>query len=96
MGSKNENTKIGFDPKKEPDRCMSTRAYIGAKTKKMQSRVKTYEMRIDMEIKEKEGLLQDIEKVVDLKINPLYFHKETLINANDLTLKYEDADNADG
>ena len=53
-------------------------------------------MRIDREIKEKEGLLQNIEKVVDLKINPIHFHKETLINANDLILKYEDADNADG
>lgn len=35
----------------------------------------------------------ETEKVVDLKINPLHFHKETLINANDLTLKYEDAYN---
>ena len=40
---------------------MGTRAYIGAKTKKMQKRVKQYEQRIDHEIKEKEGLLRDIE-----------------------------------
>lgn len=32
---KNEGSKIGFNPTKEPDRCISTRAYIGAKTKKM-------------------------------------------------------------
>ncbi|MBO4900326.1 MAG: ABC-F family ATP-binding cassette domain-containing protein, partial [Lachnospiraceae bacterium] len=81
---KNENTKIGFDPIREPERNISTRAYIGAKTKKMQSRVKSFEARIDREIEEKEGLLQDIENVVDLKLNPLSFHKEVLINAYDL------------
>ncbi len=89
---KNENTKIGFDPVKEHDRNISTRAYIGAKTKKMQARVKSYEQRIDREIEEKEGLLNDIEKVPDLRIEPLEFHKEILINANDFSLKYEGAE----
>ena len=89
---KNENTKIGFDPVKEPERNISTRSYIGAKTKKMQSRVKNYEKRIDREIEEKEGLLQDVERVVDLKLNPLRFHKEVLIHAKDLALRYEGAD----
>lgn len=37
---KSENTKIGFDPIKEHDRSIDTRGYIGAKTKKMQKRVK--------------------------------------------------------
>ena len=89
---KNENTKIGFDPVKEHDRNISTRAYIGAKTKKMQARVKSYEQRIDREIEEKEGLLNDIEKVPDLRIEPLKFHKEVLVNADELSLRYEDAD----
>ena len=89
---KSENTKIGFDPVKEHDRNISTRAYIGAKTKKMQARVKSVEKRIDREIEEKEGLLQDIEKVPDLKIEPLRFHKEVLINAKDLSLRYEGAE----
>lgn len=40
---KSENTKIGFDPIKEHDRSIDTRGYIGAKTKKMQKRVKAYE-----------------------------------------------------
>lgn len=40
---KNERTKIGFDPIKEHDRCLSTRSFIGAKTKKMQRRVKQME-----------------------------------------------------
>lgn len=89
---KNENSKIGFDPVKEHDRSIAARAFIGAKTKKMQARVKAYETRIDREIEEKEGLLQDIERVTDLKIQPLKFHKEVLVNANDLSLRYPDAD----
>ena len=88
---KNENSKIGFDPVAEHDRNISTRAYIGAKTKKMQARVKSYQVRIGREIEEKEGLLQDIEQVTELKIVPLSFHKEVLINARELSLKYESA-----
>lgn len=89
---KSENSKIGFDPVKEHDRNSSTRPYIGAKTKKMQARVKSYEMRIDREIEEKEGLLQDIENVVDLKLQPLRFHKELMVDACDLGLQYAGAD----
>ena len=89
---KSENSKIGYDPIKETDRSISTRSYIGAKTKKMQSRVKAYENRIDREIEEKEGLLQDIETVKDLKLNPLKYHKETLVEARDLSLRYENSE----
>ena len=91
---KSENSKIGFDPIKENDRSISTRSYIGAKTKKMQSRVKSYEKRVDREIEEKEGLLQDIEKVTDLKLEPLRYHKEVLVEARDLSLRYTDASEA--
>lgn len=86
---KSESRKIGFDPIKEHDRSMGTRAYIGAKTRKMQSRVKQYERRMEREIEEKEGLLQDIENPVELKLNPLSYHKETLILAKDFSAKYE-------
>jgi lincosamide and streptogramin A transport system ATP-binding/permease protein len=89
---KSENTKIGFDPVKEHDRSIATRSYVGAKTKKMQARVKAVEKRIDREIEEKEGLLSDIEKVSDLKIEPLRFHKEVLVNAYDLSIRYEGAE----
>ena len=88
---RNEQTKIGFDPVKEHDRSIATRAYIGAKTKKMQSRVKQMEERIDREIKEKEGLLQDIENPVDLKIFPLEHHKKVLLSASEYGLQYADA-----
>ena len=86
---KNEGTKIGFDPIKEHDRSISARAYIGAKTKKMQSRVKSFENRIGHEIEEKEGLLKDLEESVDLKIMPLRHHKQRLVTCRDFSLKYK-------
>ena len=86
---KNEATKIGFDPIEEPDRRKDTRGYIGAKTKKMQARVKSYEKRIDREISEKEGLLKDLETPAELKLYPLKFHKERLIEGRNLTLGYD-------
>ena len=85
---KSENSKIGFDSVKEHDRSIATRAFIGAKTKKMQKRVKQYEQRMQREIEEKEGLLQDIETPVPLKMNVLAYHKDTLIFAKDLSIKY--------
>lgn len=85
---KSENSKIGFNPIKEHDRSIATRAFIGAKTKKMQKRVKQYDHRMEREIKEKEGLLQDIENPVKLKMNALEYHKNTLIYAKDLMIKY--------
>jgi lincosamide and streptogramin A transport system ATP-binding/permease protein len=87
---KNESTKIGYDPVKEPGRA--NRAYIGEKTRKMQSRVKQMEKRIEREIEEKEGLLQDVENPVDLKIMPLAHFKETLLYVNHYGLRYQGMD----
>lgn len=88
---KNENSKIGFDPIAEPDRGKGTRPYIGAKTKKMQSRVKQMQNRISREIEEKEGLLTDLEQPVDLKVMPLEHYKKTIVTIRDYTLQYTDA-----
>ncbi len=88
---KNESTKIGYDPIKEHDRFKNTRSYIGAKTKKMQSRVTQMENRIAREIEEKEGLLQDIETPIDLKIMPLQHYKKVLLRVRDYSLGYTDA-----
>lgn len=88
---KSERSKIGFDPVKEHDRCISTRAFIGAKTKKMQSRVKQTERRIAREIAAKENLLQDIEQTVPLRMSPLAHHKDTLVYLRDCTLQYAGA-----
>lgn len=88
---RNERTKIGFDPVKEPDRMINTRSYIGAKTKKMQSRVRQIEKRIGRELEEQEGLLQDIDETAELKMNPLRHHRQLLIELRDCTLQYADA-----
>ncbi len=85
---KNERSKIGFDPVKENDRSISTRSFIGAKTKKMQSRVTSIEKRIDREIEEKEGLLNDIERVKELKLTMLPHHKSTLVSFTGYSLTY--------
>ncbi len=85
---KNERTKIGYDPVKEHDRSKGARAYIGAKTKKMQSRRMQVEKRIMDEIEQKEGLLQDIENPVDLKLMPMQHHKEVLVSAKDYGIAY--------
>ena len=90
--SKNENTKIGFDPVRENDRSISTRSYIGSKTKKMQSRVKNFEKRMERQIAEKEGLLSDIETVEDIRLTPLPHHKKTLVECRDFSLGYEGCD----
>lgn len=88
---KNERTKIGFDPVKEHDRCKGTRAYIGAKTKKMQSRVRQTQQRIQREVERKEGLLVDLEQPVELKLMPLQHHKKILVNVRDYTVTYTTA-----
>ena len=87
---KSERSKIGFDPVKENDRCISTRSFIGAKTKKMQSRVKNMENRIAHEIEEKEGLLNDVERMAELKLTPLVHYKKTLVNIRDYSFSYGD------
>lgn len=93
---KNERTKIGFDPVKEHDRSISARAYIGAKTKKVQSRRMQVEKRILDEIEQKEGLLQDIESPADLKLMPMQHHKEVLISAKDYGISYGSSEVFDG
>lgn len=89
---KSEGRKIGFDPLKEPERNISTRSYIGAKTKKIQSRVTQYERRMEQEIVEKEGLLQDIENPVSLKLYPRKHQKERLIYCKNICVGYADSE----
>lgn len=87
---RSENQKIGYDPIQDPGH-KGKRAYIGAKTKKMESRVKQIEERLAREVEAKEGLLQDIENPVDLKIFPMMHHKKILVKAEKYYLQYEDA-----
>lgn len=87
---KSERSKIGVDPVKDQN-LVGRRPYIGMKTKKMQSRVRQMERRIDREIEEKEGLLQDVEQVADLKLMPMKHHKDCLVRADGYSLRYQGA-----
>ena len=84
-----EAGKIGYDPLKE-SRGIDFRAYAGEKSRRLQQRRKNLEKRQEHEIEEKRELLQNIEKVVDLKILPLKHHKETLVEVKGIGIKYEE------
>lgn len=83
-----EKTKIGFDPIKENDRSISTRSYIGEKSRRMQQRRKNLERRQQNAIEEKAGLLKDMEEIEELKLMPLSHYKEVYINMKDISLDY--------
>ena len=85
---KAEGRKIGFDPAKEHDRFIGTRAYIGAKSARMQQQRKNLDDRRTAAIKEKETLLKDIETVSDLKLPTLTHHKQILVRTDKLCLGY--------
>ena len=53
--------------------------------------MKAVEGRIDREIEQQEGLLQDIERVPDLKLMPLSYHKNRIIEAKNFSLRYPDS-----
>ena len=89
-----EDSKIGFDPLKEHDRCLSTRSYIGEKSRRMQQRRKNLERREQKAIEEKEKLLKDIEEPVPLKLVPLTHYKERYIYAKDFSLSYKSSNPA--
>lgn len=86
---KNERTKIGFDPVKEHDRFLDTRAYIGEKSRRMQMRRKNLERRQQREIEEKSSLLKNLERIEDLKLLPLTHYKEKLVVMKNCTLAYD-------
>lgn len=85
---KNERTKIGFDPIKEHDRCLSTRSYIGAKSKSMEKRKKSMELRQSNAIANKSKLLKDVEEDIELKLMPLEHHKNTYVRFDKVGLGY--------
>lgn len=86
-----ESRKIGVLPKNcsvEPG--AGRRSYLGEKSRKMQQRRKNLENRQQKEIAEKSGLLKNIETAEDLKIFPLRYHKDVLVQAKDFGIRYGD------
>ncbi|MCR5616338.1 MAG: ATP-binding cassette domain-containing protein [Saccharofermentans sp.] len=90
---KSENSKIGHDPIKERDHnVVAARSYVGGKTKKAEARAKAFGQRMDRSIKQKEGLMNDVEREFDLKITTLEHFKNKLVRCADLSISYEGSD----
>jgi len=77
-----EKSKIGSH---SPDR-----GSIGHKAAKMMKRAKSIELRKEKSINETRKLLKNIEKFEPLKIIPLNYQKDMLINIDNLSVNYDD------
>lgn len=65
------------------------RGYIGHKASKMMKRSKSIEIRKQRAVEQKEELLKNIETAERLKIFPLSYYKETIVNVSDLSIIYD-------
>ncbi len=65
------------------------RGYVGHKSAKMMKRAKALESRRADAIEEKSKLLHNIESQEELKLLPLPFHKQRLLNVRDLSIGYD-------
>jgi lincosamide and streptogramin A transport system ATP-binding/permease protein len=75
-----EKTKIGGGP--------VDRGYIGHKSAKMMKRAKATEQRRERALAEKETLLKNAESAEPLKMRPLAWHSEHLVDARGLSIRY--------
>ncbi|MDR3072358.1 MAG: ABC-F type ribosomal protection protein [Clostridiales Family XIII bacterium] len=66
------------------------RGFIGAKSAKMMKRAKSAESRFEKAAEQKTQLLRNIETIGSLKLSPLHFHKDTLVNISGLSIQYDD------
>ena len=82
-----ESTKIGRKSLKY-EKSIDTRAYVGEKSRRMQSRRKNLERRRESELEEKSKLLKNIESQEDIRLVQAKHHKDLLIEAKDLALHY--------
>jgi lincosamide and streptogramin A transport system ATP-binding/permease protein len=64
------------------------KGFVGHKAAKMMSKSKNIEKRMNFALSDKQSLLKNVESVSQLKISPLTYHKQTLISANNLEIKY--------
>lgn len=86
-----EATKIGSKSFKQGGRLgqqgdkIAGRDYIGEKSRRLQQRRKSLEMRMQREIEEKSGLLKDLEEVENLKLYPLLHEKKVLVKMEEVT-----------
>ena len=84
---KAERAKIGFDPVKV-EKSTSRRPYEAAKAKKIMSRSTAISERREKAVREKSGLLKNIEQTAELKLMPLEFHSRRLLQLEKISLSY--------
>ena len=83
-GDQVESTKIG----KKSLNYDRNRDYVGEKSRRMQQRRKNLERRQERAIDEKSQLLKNVETAESLRLEPLSFHKEILVEAKELMIGY--------
>ncbi|MDR1389016.1 MAG: ABC-F type ribosomal protection protein [Treponema sp.] len=66
------------------------KGFIGHKAAKLMRQAKNIESRQHKAVEEKSGLLKNIETVRDLKVIPLKYVKNKLIEARNLSIRYDD------
>lgn len=64
------------------------RGYVGHKAAKMMKRSKQAEARQKQAIKEKSGLLKNVETAEDLKLSPLRYQREVLVSLSEVRICY--------
>ncbi len=82
-----ERTKIGHKPDGQlaPDR-----GFVGHRAAKAMKRAKSIERRQQEAIADKQGLLKNLERADDLKLTPLLWRGQRLVQAIDLSICYGD------
>lgn len=84
-----ERRKIGFDPTKT-EKSLDRRPTEGKKAQKMMDRAKAISQRRQAAAEEKSRLLKDVEIAQELKISPLAYRSERLIQLESISLFYDD------
>lgn len=85
-----ERAKIGFDPR-QTEKSIGRRPYQGAKAKKTMARTKDTLEKVQRKIRQKEGLLQDLETAAPLKLAPLSWRGGRLMLLHQVQLCYGNA-----
>ena len=83
-----ESEKIG-NTADAHERLKNARSYHGEQSRRMQQRRKNLEARMNREIREKEGLLKNLESSDELKIFPLTHPAGKLIQVRDAAIGYQ-------
>lgn len=82
-----EKAKIGFDPTKT-EKSIGRRPNESAKAKKIMSRSMSISERRKKAVQEKEKLLHNIEQTAELKLQPLEFHSQKLVQLENISIRY--------